>query len=59
MAEIDVATAATMARTVAENRRIVCDSCDVGSDNSEDDGRKTTGFYVLNTVHSAYVVHSN
>jgi hypothetical protein len=59
MAEIDIATTAKMARTVAENRRIVCDSCDVGSDNSEDDSRNMTGFYVLNNVHPAYVVLSN
>lgn len=47
-AEIDDGTAETTARTIAEDRRIVCDLCDVGSDNSEDDSRKTAGFYVPN-----------
>lgn len=59
MAETDDATTVTMARTIAEDNRIVCDSCDLGSENSEDDSRKTIGFYVLTTVLPAYVVLSN
>ncbi|KAG1814635.1 uncharacterized protein BJ212DRAFT_1512247 [Suillus subaureus] len=40
MAEIgDEAKAAIATRTIAEEKRIICDSCAMGSDNSEEDSR--------------------
>jgi hypothetical protein len=35
-AEIDDARLAMTARTIAEEKRIICDSCDIGSNNSEE-----------------------
>jgi len=35
------------ARTIAQEKRIVCDSCDMGSGNAEGDRQKTTGFYIF------------
>jgi hypothetical protein len=45
-AEVDEAKAATTARTIAEETRIICASCDLGPDGFEDDSRRTAGFYV-------------
>jgi hypothetical protein len=51
-AEIDDAKLAMTARTIAEEKRIICDLCDTGSTNSVEDStvQRTAGFYVLNTV---------
>ncbi|KAG1859531.1 hypothetical protein DFJ58DRAFT_780105 [Suillus subalutaceus] len=42
-AEIDDARAATTASTIAEEKRIFCDSCNMGLDDSEEDSRDTAG----------------
>jgi hypothetical protein len=54
-AEIDDAKLTMTARTNEKEKRIICDWCDIGSnnseeDNTEEDGLRTVGFYVLNTV---------
>lgn len=45
MAEIDGAKAVMTARTITK-KRVVCDSCCMGSDSSED-SRRTAGTYSL------------
>jgi hypothetical protein len=47
MAEINDAKAATI---IAEEKRIVCDSCDIESGNFEGECRKMAGFYVPSIV---------
>jgi hypothetical protein len=47
MAEINNAEAATM---IAEEKRIVCDSCDIESGNFEGECRKMASFYVLDII---------
>ncbi|KIK43339.1 hypothetical protein CY34DRAFT_717222 [Suillus luteus UH-Slu-Lm8-n1] len=50
LAKVDEAKAATTARTIEEETRIICESCDLGSDDFEEDSRRTAGFYVLKTL---------
>lgn len=48
MIEIDDASAATTARKIAEEKRIIwLGGYDIGSDDSEGNNGKTAGFYVL------------
>jgi hypothetical protein len=46
VAEIDGAKAATTARAIAEEKRIVSEGCDIWLDAFEEDGKETAGFYV-------------
>jgi hypothetical protein len=43
-AEIDDAKLAMTARTIAEEKRIICDSCDIGSNDSEEDNTEEDGW---------------
>jgi hypothetical protein len=51
IAEIgDEAKVATATRINAEEKRIICDLCVMGSDDSEGRFRKMVGFYMLNVI---------
>jgi hypothetical protein len=52
IADIDDVKAATTARTIAEEKRIVCDSCDMGSSNSARNsiGRRLAFMYSLESL---------
>jgi hypothetical protein len=45
LAEVDEARAATTARTIEEETRIICELCDLRPDDFEEDSRRTAGFY--------------
>jgi hypothetical protein len=56
LAEVDEAKAATTARTIVEETRIVCESCDLGPDDFEEDSRRTAGFYVLKNCYMKFIL---
>jgi hypothetical protein len=55
LAEVDEAKAATTARAIEEETRIICELCDLGSDDFED-SRRTAGFYVLKYCYMKFVL---
>lgn len=57
LAEVDETKAATTARTIAEETRIVCESCDLRSDDFEEDSgtRRTAGLYAIKIL--LYEIH--
>jgi hypothetical protein len=50
LAEVDEAKAATTARIIAEETRIICESCDLGSDDFEENRRRTAGFLCTKNI---------